>query len=138
MFEAGDDTEVGEKGLTLRCVSSYYLLSVTFLLPVDIKTMHHGSGGQKARVTLARAVYSSAEIILLDDILAALDVHTCVIFFQLMGYLGPPGLTIFCDFRSKAIVEDCLSGDLIRGRTVLLVVSSETTSSLFRLFFSVI
>ncbi|KAF9480291.1 multidrug resistance-associated ABC transporter [Pholiota conissans] len=73
LFEAGDRTEVGEKGLTL-------------------------SGGQKARVTLARAVYSSAQIILLDDILAALDVHT-----------------------SKWIVEECLKGDLIRGRTVLLV-----------------
>lgn len=53
LFEAGDKTEVGERGLTL-------------------------SGGQKARVTLARAVYSSAEIVLLDDILAALDVHTFV------------------------------------------------------------
>ncbi|PPQ73485.1 hypothetical protein CVT26_010187 [Gymnopilus dilepis] len=73
LFEAGDMTEVGEKGLTL-------------------------SGGQKARVTLARAVYSSAEIILLDDVLAALDVHT-----------------------SKWIVENCFKGDLIRGRTVLLV-----------------
>lgn len=47
-FEAGDATEVGEKGLTL-------------------------SGGQKARITLARAVYSSAEILLLDDVLAALE-----------------------------------------------------------------
>ncbi|GJE85927.1 multidrug resistance-associated ABC transporter [Phanerochaete sordida] len=73
LFDAGDKTEVGEKGLTL-------------------------SGGQKARITLARAVYSSAEILLLDDVLAALDVHT-----------------------SKWIVEKCFMGDLIRGRTVLLV-----------------
>lgn len=73
LFQAGDDTEVGEKGLTL-------------------------SGGQKARVTLARAIYSKAEIILLDDVLAALDVHT-----------------------SKWIVDKCLKGDLIADRTVLMV-----------------
>ncbi|KAJ3564413.1 hypothetical protein NP233_g8310 [Leucocoprinus birnbaumii] len=73
LFEAGDLTEVGEKGLTL-------------------------SGGQKARVTLARAIYSPAEIILLDDVLAALDVHT-----------------------AKWIVDKCLGGDLVRDRTVLLV-----------------
>ncbi|KAI3622081.1 atp-binding cassette transporter [Moniliophthora roreri] len=73
LFEAGDKTEVGEKGLTL-------------------------SGGQKARITLARSVYSKASIILLDDILAALDVHT-----------------------SKWIVDKCLKGDLVSGRTVILV-----------------
>ncbi|KAI0711801.1 P-loop containing nucleoside triphosphate hydrolase protein [Cerioporus squamosus] len=73
LFDAGDETEVGEKGLTL-------------------------SGGQKARITLARAVYSSAEILLLDDILAALDVHT-----------------------SRHIVEKCLKGDILRGRTIILV-----------------
>lgn len=56
------------------------------------------SGGQKARVTFARALYSSASILLLDDILAALDVHT-----------------------AKWIVDEALKGDLIKGRTVLLV-----------------
>ncbi|KAG6845455.1 hypothetical protein H0H87_008815 [Tephrocybe sp. NHM501043] len=48
LLPAGDQTEVGERGLTL-------------------------SGGQKARITLARAVYSQAGILLLDDILAALE-----------------------------------------------------------------
>ncbi|KAF8513392.1 hypothetical protein JB92DRAFT_3116459 [Gautieria morchelliformis] len=73
LFDAGDETEVGERGLTL-------------------------SGGQKARVTLARAVYSDAAILLLDDVLAALDVHT-----------------------ASFIVEKCLQGDLLRGRTTILV-----------------
>ncbi|GJE87808.1 multidrug resistance-associated ABC transporter [Phanerochaete sordida] len=73
LFDAGDETEVGEKGVTL-------------------------SGGQKARVTLARAVYSKADILLLDDVLAALDVHT-----------------------AQSIVEECFQGDLVRGRTVILV-----------------
>lgn len=48
LFDAGDLTEVGEKGVNL-------------------------SGGQKARITLARAIYSPAEILLLDDVLAALE-----------------------------------------------------------------
>ncbi|KDR68699.1 hypothetical protein GALMADRAFT_146052 [Galerina marginata CBS 339.88] len=78
LFEAGDQTEVGENGLTL-------------------------SGGQKARITLARAVYSSADIILLDDVLASLDVHT-----------------------SKWVIDKCLKGDLIYGRTLLLVTHNVT------------
>ncbi|KAH7877954.1 P-loop containing nucleoside triphosphate hydrolase protein [Lentinula edodes] len=48
LFAAGDQTEIGEKGLTL-------------------------SGGQKARLTLARAVYSKSSILLLDDTMAALE-----------------------------------------------------------------
>ncbi|KAI0711030.1 hypothetical protein C8T65DRAFT_739602 [Cerioporus squamosus] len=81
LFEAGDMTEVGEKGLTL-------------------------SGGQKARITLARAVYSNAEILLLDDVLAALDVHT-----------------------SRWIVNKCFKGDLLRGRTVILVTHNVAMAS---------
>lgn len=54
--------------------------------------------GQKARVTLARAVYSRASVILLDDVLSALDVHT-----------------------SKFIVDNLFKGSLIKDRTIILV-----------------
>ena len=46
----GDETEVGERGISL-------------------------SGGQKARLTLARAVYARADVYLLDDVLSAVDQH---------------------------------------------------------------
>ena len=46
----GDKTMIGEKGSTL-------------------------SGGQKARISLARALYSESDILFLDDILSAVDVH---------------------------------------------------------------
>lgn len=47
-FQDGDLTEVGDRGITL-------------------------SGGRKARLSLARAVYADADIYLLDDPLAAVD-----------------------------------------------------------------
>ncbi|KAJ7176830.1 P-loop containing nucleoside triphosphate hydrolase protein [Mycena filopes] len=56
------------------------------------------SGGQKARVSLARAVYSRASILILDDILSAVDVHT-----------------------AHHIYHSCIKGHLMRGRTVILV-----------------
>lgn len=53
----------------------------------------------KARVTLARAIYSSAKTVLLDDILAALDVHTYVFDCFTCDFLSElatvhPGLSI--------------------------------------------
>jgi ABC-type bacteriocin/lantibiotic exporter with double-glycine peptidase domain len=40
------------------------------------------SGGQKARISLARAVYANPEILLLDDPISALDVHVRKAIFE--------------------------------------------------------
>ncbi|KAJ7492339.1 P-loop containing nucleoside triphosphate hydrolase protein [Mycena latifolia] len=73
VFNAGDMTEIGERGVTL-------------------------SGGQKARIALARSLYSQAKCILLDDPLAAVDMHT-----------------------AQHIVANCLTGFFARDRTIILV-----------------
>ncbi|OJJ42630.1 hypothetical protein ASPZODRAFT_76575 [Penicilliopsis zonata CBS 506.65] len=55
------------------------------------------SGGQRVRVALARALYSTAPVLVLDDILASLDVHVARHVF----------------FRA-------LTGELCRGRTRIM------------------
>ncbi|KAH3663902.1 hypothetical protein WICMUC_005892 [Wickerhamomyces mucosus] len=65
ILKDGDQTLVGEKGISL-------------------------SGGQKARISLARAVYARADVYLLDDPLAAVDEH---VGKHLVDHvLGPRGL----------------------------------------------
>lgn len=48
------------------------------------------SGGQKARINLARCVYRDADIYLLDDPLSAVDIHVAKHLFDecIMGYLA--------------------------------------------------
>lgn len=65
MLSAGDMTEIGEKGINL-------------------------SGGQKQRISLARAVYSDADLYLLDDPLSAVDSHVGKHIFE--EVIGPTGL----------------------------------------------
>lgn len=65
VLPACDMTEIGERGINL-------------------------SGGQKQRVSLARAVYSGADIFLLDDVLSAVDAHVGKHIFDRL--LGPAGL----------------------------------------------
>lgn len=48
------------------------------------------SGGQKQRVSLARAVYSDADIYLLDDPLSAVDSHVGKHIFE--NVIGPEGV----------------------------------------------
>ncbi|XP_069467621.1 ATP-binding cassette sub-family C member 2 [Ambystoma mexicanum] len=65
LLPGGDKTEIGEKGINL-------------------------SGGQKQRVSLARAVYSDADIFLLDDPLSAVDAHVGKHLFEKV--VGPNGV----------------------------------------------
>ncbi|TYJ54700.1 hypothetical protein B9479_004639 [Cryptococcus floricola] len=72
LLEDADLTEIGERGKLL-------------------------SGGQKARVSLARAVYSRASVLLLDDVISAVDAQT-----------------------SQHIIKHCFNSQLMEGRTVIL------------------
>ena len=56
-FDHGDETIIGERGVTI-------------------------SGGQKARMSLARALYSQSDIYLLDDPLSAVDSRVGKIIFE--------------------------------------------------------
>ncbi|KAG8687132.1 hypothetical protein FRC09_013677, partial [Ceratobasidium sp. 395] len=73
IFEDGDMTEIGARGVSL-------------------------SGGQKARVALARAVYAPTKRVLLDDPLAAVDSHT-----------------------ARFLINNLFMGPLMEDRTVILV-----------------
>jgi ABC-type nitrate/sulfonate/bicarbonate transport system ATPase subunit len=68
----GDGTEIGANGINI-------------------------SGGQRWRVTLCRALYSRAEILVLDDIFSAVDTHV-----------------------GRHILEQALTGELSEGRTRIL------------------
>ncbi|KAJ3174439.1 hypothetical protein HK101_010969 [Irineochytrium annulatum] len=75
-LEYGDMTEIGERGVTL-------------------------SGGQKQRICLARAVYSRAPFLLLDDVLSAIDAQT-----------------------ARHILHSCLQGSVTSLRTRVLVTNN--------------
>ncbi|KAH7347329.1 ABC transporter [Plectosphaerella cucumerina] len=63
------------------------------------------SGGQKARVALARAVYSQSRILLLDDPLAALDHHTAE-FIGRTVILVTHRIVEVEDNRARALSDD--------------------------------
>ncbi|XP_022081531.1 multidrug resistance-associated protein 7-like [Acanthaster planci] len=81
ILPAGDLTEIGENGVTL-------------------------SGGQKARVALARAVYQDKDLYLLDDPMAAVDAHVGAHIFSqcIMGLLRNK-TRILCTHHTKYLQE---------------------------------
>lgn len=83
----GDMTEIGEKGVNL-------------------------SGGQKQRVSLARAAYSGSDIVVMDDVLSAVDAHVGEHIFR----------NLICGFlksRTRLLVTHQLALVLSKADTVL-------------------
>lgn len=74
----GDLTEIGERGINL-------------------------SGGQKARVTLGRACYADTDVVVLDDILSAVDAHV-----------------------ARTITDKCLV-ELLRGQGKTVILATHQT-----------
>ncbi|KAK6465616.1 hypothetical protein DFJ63DRAFT_25619 [Scheffersomyces coipomensis] len=92
----GDRTVVGEKGISL-------------------------SGGQKARIALARSVYSRADIYLLDDVLSAVDAHVGKKITDLV--LGPQGI-----LASKTIILATNSVPTLRFAHEIVLLRDKTIS----------
>ncbi|CAG2166190.1 unnamed protein product [Oppiella nova] len=88
VFPFGDKTLVGEKGVIL-------------------------SGGQKARITLARALYRNSDIVLMDDPLSAVDTSVAHIY-SIMEYLSD---------KIRILVTHQIQ--FIRKATQILVLSPE-------------
>lgn len=110
LFDDGDLTEVGAQGISL-------------------------SGGQKWRLTLARALYSRSGILILDDVFSALDAHVGKYLYDnaLMGELAEDRTRILvthhaslCLPRAKYAV--CLSGKGVLEHAGLVKDLRETSA----------
>lgn len=82
LFADGDMTQVGGNGVNM-------------------------SGGQKSRLSLARALYSRAQTLIMDDVFSAVDVHTArhLCEFALVGPLASGRTRVLATYQ----VELCLS-----------------------------
>ena len=82
LLKGGDQTEIGERGVNL-------------------------SGGQKQRVSVARAAYSSAQVVVLDDVLSALDPEVGTRLFEecILGSMA--GRTRIMVTNQAHVLEHC-------------------------------
>lgn len=68
------------------------------------------SGGQRQRVSLARALYSDADVYLLDDPLSAVDAHVSKHIFD--NLIGPEGV-LKGKVKNNWVAENKSNGQLV-------------------------
>ncbi|TID19224.1 hypothetical protein CANINC_003794 [Pichia inconspicua] len=112
----GDQTQVGEKGISL-------------------------SGGQKARLSLARAVYARADVYLMDDVLSAVDEHVGKHITK--NVLGSNGLlknkcrilatNSMAVLRASDYITMLSQGRIIEEGSYERIIAQKKDSDLFRL-----
>ena len=76
------------------------------------------SGGQKQRIALARAVYRGADIFILDDVLAAVDVHVGKHLFRHCICGAMAGATRILATNALHVLPSCDSVSVIENGTV--------------------
>lgn len=78
------------------------------------RPMAHLSGGQQQRALIARALASEADLLVLDEPLAALDVRTQTSLAQLLGSLhAEDGLTILTVLHELGAMEPLLERSIV-------------------------
>ncbi|XP_032672438.1 multidrug resistance-associated protein 7 isoform X2 [Odontomachus brunneus] len=77
------------------------------------------SGGQKTRISLARAIYADKDIYLLDDILATLDVKVAKYVFQhvILGLLRNK-TRILCTHQTQYLIHADLVIEMSKGKII--------------------
>lgn len=80
LMVGGDMAYIGEKGINL-------------------------SGGQRARIALARAIYNGSDMFILDDVLSAVDaqVAQCILYKAILGPLMNQQTRVLCTHNVQAI-----------------------------------
>ncbi|CAK9830297.1 ATP-binding cassette sub-family C member 10 [Anthophora retusa] len=77
------------------------------------------SGGQKTRISLARAVYADKDIYLLDDVLATLDPKVATYVFEhvILGLLKNK-TRILCTHQTQYLIHADLVVEMAKGRII--------------------
>ncbi|KDE05641.1 hypothetical protein MVLG_04012 [Microbotryum lychnidis-dioicae p1A1 Lamole] len=101
----GEDTHIGERGVSL-------------------------SGGQKARLALARAIYAPNDVLLLDDVLSAVDSRTARhLFKHITGPLVQPRTIILVTHHTSLVLPGAHYHVVMEGGRIVFNGPAEPMSA---------